>query len=555
MKSKFLISNKSKNKSSISPVFSGKAFVLILIIVLCASLVRLLPLTRSLNAIDGHFMPDDTYLALEISKSIGLGKGPWYEANYTNGYQPLYVLLSSYFYSDFDEVDNSIEDLDLAVKQSIAVVILFDLITLCLLAIILSRLYGWSMPTYLGCAIWALHPYIIGTALNGLETSMAITLLLLVSLFWGAYAREASGLFPRLMLGVLIGLGVLSRIDFAIVGFWILVIELYDAYQGRKPKLDAIKALVFTFIGFLLSYSPWLLWSHSYTGAWLPVSGPAVRMLAFADFSGSDLIWFYPLVLLAAIVYPITKAPIIYLFAAFLFLISFYLRKKGKPHLLGLLKQSFHEFPLIWFFTFSLLLAYGLYHPAWWFFTRYLFVTVIIAIFILTAFAHKWSEYYSNKAIRFLPLLILTACIFNSDLVKPLVGDIPNPGKGYRDIGLWVRENVEEGSVIGSMQSGAIAYYAEDLQVLNLDGVVNGDALQALRAKNMENYLKNYDADYFIGWPTNTRYLQRHTFSGKGEQVDFLEPIAELKRVTWGNPKTWTLYKVNLVDEHLNDSP
>jgi hypothetical protein len=68
---------------------------------------------------------------------------------------------------------------------------------------------------------------------------------------------------------------------------------------------------------------------------------------------------------------------------------------------------------------------------------------------------------------------------------------------GYRDAALTVTRIPPAGSVLGAWQSGAFGYYAGDrLEVVNLDGVVNPDAADALRDDTTVAYMRDRNVDW-----------------------------------------------------------
>ena len=61
-------------------------------IILLSFISRLLIAIRPLEYIDGYLIPDDAYYVLKIAKNISTGIGPLCSGNFTNGFQPLFVL-------------------------------------------------------------------------------------------------------------------------------------------------------------------------------------------------------------------------------------------------------------------------------------------------------------------------------------------------------------------------------------------------------------------------------------------------------------------------------
>jgi hypothetical protein len=70
----------------------------------------------------------------------------------------------------------------------------------------------------------------------------------------------------------------------------------------------------------------------------------------------------------------------------------------------------------------------------------------------------------------------------------------------YMNIGRWAEEHLPAGTVVGAKETGALAYYAKDLVVVNLDGVVNYDAYEALKAHRLVEYARDVNMKYVIVW-------------------------------------------------------
>ena len=524
---------------------SRSALSVIFVIFLCALIVRMGPLLRPLDVIDGRIVPDDTYLSLEVAKNVGLGRGPVYGDHFTNGYQPLYVILAAQLFTDFEGQENNVEELDKRVIQAIAMVACFDLVSLLLLGLLLSVHFGWTMPTYVGMLIWAIHPYVTRIALNGLETSMASMFILLIAFYWGSYARAKSSIPIRFLLGMLLGLGVMTRIDIYFLGFWILVLEINDVRLHRWRLADAIPALLVTFVGFVLAYAPWVAWSYSYTNMLLPESGPAVRFQSMARLNHELPFYFLPGSLAAAIWQPAGYAPLLYLTSLLLLIWGWFRQRRGINSWFGEIAATVYRWPVLWALTISLVFVYGLYIFGWWFLTRYLFITVLTPVFILAAVTHYFMPVLQGVK-RYLPVfLVVAGCFIQPRFWQPLIGDVPITGEGYRAVGLWARDYFPDGTVVGAMQTGGIGYYAPKLEVLNLDGVVDKPAFEAIKTRNLDVYMKEKEMQYYLGWPVNTKYLVEYSYNGKylfGEEpVPFLKEMMQLEYVTWG--QKWTVFE------------
>ena len=61
----------------------------------------------------------------------------------------------------------------------------------------------------------------------------------------------------------------------------------------------------------------------------------------------------------------------------------------------------------------------------------------------------------------------------------------------------WLIEHIPEDAVVGSFNSGIYSYYC-DFRVVNLDGVVNNRAFEAIRESRILDYLVKDGVDYVI---------------------------------------------------------
>jgi hypothetical protein len=140
------------------------------------------------------------------------------------------------------------------------------------------------------------------------------------------------------------------------------------------------------------------------------------------------------------------------------------------------------------------------------YFTRYLApVACVVSLIIAVAVEHVWR---TRGAWR-IPLFVGTAALLGLGCVAVVrathrnLTDTQVPPvsfdsiTGYRDAAMAVVQIPPEGSVLGAYQSGAYGYYANDrLEVVNLDGVVNPDAADALRDGTTIEYMHERGVDW-----------------------------------------------------------
>jgi hypothetical protein len=109
----------------------------------------------------------------------------------------------------------------------------------------------------------------------------------------------------------------------------------------------------------------------------------------------------------------------------------------------------------------------------------------------------------------------------------------PTPD-GYVTIARWVNANLA-GQTVGMFQSGAAGYWADNVTIVNLDGVIDRSVLAARRAGRLGDELRRRDVDWVIDW---------ETIAGLPADGELrLEAAREIPGVqTWGSK--WYLFKV-----------
>ena len=111
---------------------------------------------------------------------------------------------------------------------------------------------------------------------------------------------------------------------------------------------------------------------------------------------------------------------------------------------------------------------------------------------------------------------------------------------GYMPVGLWAAERFAPGTVIGSAQTGALGYFAPDLTVVNLDGVVNQEAYEALGRLELGEYLQAQGAQYIVDWPFNIGFITRRM--GENTPLVAVEAPPHPGITTWDY--IWLLYNL-----------
>ncbi len=76
------------------------------------------------------------------------------------------------------------------------------------------------------------------------------------------------------------------------------------------------------------------------------------------------------------------------------------------------------------------------------------------------------------------------------------------------NIGLWARRNFAEGEVVGAAQTGALGYFADNLTIVNLDGVVNQECFEYLKNRRAMEYIRKTNVRHLLLWTANEKFFR-----------------------------------------------
>jgi hypothetical protein len=454
--------------------------------------LRLAVLLRPIGVIDKLFVPDDTYYTLTIARSIAHGHGPTVDGQtLTSGFQALlgFLMVPVYWLTD---------NPDTALRIDLALLVVVDTLTIVVLAWVAYRFAG-RVAAVTAAALWAISPVAVSMALGGLETSLAILGAVGLVATW-IWANDTSSTRRAVVTGVVAGLAVLARVDVALLVALLALLQLW-----RGPR----RLLVPGAIAGAVVVAPWWIYCTIQFGTPIPTSGSAAHELAtVSPFSREGLaqvagavaggpfdVWRSLRDWLTD--HPVAGMAVFWLFVVALIALGvFWARRRVMPQV------AVAALPV---FAAGLLLFYAWFGVGFYF-TRYLApVACVVSLIIAVAVEHVWR---TRGAWR-VPLFVGTAAVLlvgvfavvrathrnlTDTEVPPISFDAVT---GYRDAAMAVVRVPPEGSVLGAYQSGAFGYFANDrIQVVNLDGVVNPDAADALRDGTTLEYMHRRDVDW-----------------------------------------------------------
>jgi len=515
------------------------ALPLLLLVDLAA---RMGVLVRPLKYVDGLTLPDDAYLSLEIARNIAHGHGPWYGLAYTNGYQPLYVFLMVPFYWIWPT--NPVPP----VHAALALLTVFDLITLWILVRWILRLTDSPTAAWAAGLAWAFDPYVIGTTLNGLESVMAVcfaagSLAAFDSLITRSAVERAIDTRAVHRLGGWLGLALFARLD-ALVLAAVLGVGLIVTWLRAGRTLPAVTIACLRVAAVALAVNgPRLLYSFHYTGEWMPHSGEAVRFISLSDVNHLPTLQNYYLPQMRLGLAAIGRGNGILaagtLAAGLLSLFGHRPEGPARPSrtaVVGVLLA----------YAIALFCAYTLYVFGPWFYDRYLFPITLPLIVLFALLVDRAVRGLAARSARAGVLAGVAAVTFaaasgvGQTRFAELYTSTDTFWNGYMNLGLWARRKFPPGTRIGSSQTGALAYFAPELVVVNLDGVVNAACFTALKEFRDLDYIRSVGVQYVVNWEEGDQFLLKHSRGATEADLPVIEHLSEF--ASWRHP--WLLFEV-----------
>ena len=495
--------------------------------------VRLCVALRPLAYIDGLTIPDDAYLSLTIARNIGHGLGPRYGGGFTNGFQPLYVFLVAPLFA-------WLHDAATPVHLALVLLALCDTLTLyCVLR--LARRWSQTafVPVVVGLA-WALSPYVIATTVNGLETALATCCCMAAWTFAELRSATAPGRRDGIVLGLLLGLGAVARIDSVLLAPGLLAPWLLRRSECHAGLARRAAPWLWTMTGALLVVLPVAFYMRHFTGALLPVSGRAVRFQTLAQVGHHPTFanCYGPLLRDGALAIAAANLrPLVVVALALLLLAT-----RGRGAMAAAARRLRRVAPAI---AFSVLLlgAYvaGVYAP--WYFPRYLYffapTLLLIAAVLADELLRRLPAGEARVAAGAALVAVLLGGVAGNDFTR-LFTSTDTTSRGYMNVGLWARRTFPPGTVVGACQSGALGYFADGLTVVNLDGVVNEAAYRALVERRAFDYLERSRVAYVVDWAGNLRFILDHSPPGADRRWQRVGTITGFR--SWGMP--WVVMRI-----------
>lgn len=463
--------------------------LLLISIVLISLIIRLIISWADVRDLTGKILLDDAFIYFSISRNIALGNGITYNGvDPTNGFQPLWAftivpvfLLTRNIYLD--------------VNLALTIASIISTLTIFLIYKIAQKIFNENIGL-LSAAFWGLNPLIIFQTLDGGDIALYV-FLILSTIFYYISLKGKLKYKNSIILGILLGLTILARMDGV---FLAIAIILHILWSNKKNINIGIKKSITTIILAGLVLSPWFIWSYFTFGTIVQSSAVAKYNLNRGIFPYFDLkepknlsetIKMITESLIRTVGSVTHQLGIVDFNLNFItVVISMFLLVTLLFSLKAVKKMNVYVL-----FSVLLTLFYDFY--LWGINIRYL-TPVIPLLIILVSYG------FYNLVIKIKKSNNLVAAVFVLFLLVLFNNGIIQWERGYSswqveiyDDALWLKNNTHPNDIIASFNSGAYMFFS-DRRVINLDGVVNFEALEALRNKSVINYAKSKNATIWV---------------------------------------------------------
>jgi hypothetical protein len=451
-------------------------------------LIALLPFARfaldcgaGLDRLIYQYLVDDAFYYFEISKHI-----PEFNRGIPNsGFHPLWAFVVAPLHRAFDA--------QVAISVSLALGVMGQAAGALALNRLLAQL-GSPLVALAGAAAFAANGSLYNIAMMGVETVPATAVVISFFAYFASLLDDTNlSLRQAVVCGLLAGACFWARMDSPLlVGPAVLYLGWHQLTRGRSTAF-ALLNLSACFLPVL-----WILYIRVMTGAWFPTSGQAIRVLAGVS-ENSIVPKAHAIVALKqlahhgsrfAVAHPSESASLtisgvgLAVVCWALFSRSDAMRSKNR-RVCALIALG----TLLW--SSYYILFQGVVRD-WYAAQTSALVFVVCVPFIMSLLQRRLSPQVATGGCALLVVLLA----ITSTTTRP---NAPQEFDKYQSA--LAANRVLSGEIldgkIGSFNSGIYNYFM-DADVINLDGVVNPEALRALKDNSLPEYMNKERITYLI---------------------------------------------------------
>lgn len=492
----------------------------ILLLIACTAFCSLFLILQNTEFFVQYIFPDDAFYYFKIAQNIFNGYGTTFDGiNYTNGFHPLWALtLAPICY---------LMTIDKLLTLRLILIILSVLHIASLIVFYrLLRIWVESPAAIVGAVFYSLASFALQISFGGLETGLLAVfqlwaLFYYLTRFWGS---ETPIISQHIILGFLLGLAMLSRLD---SGFLIVVILLWQLFRSGSV-LTRIKQSFMIGVTSAIVVAPYFWWNFSQFGHLLPISGtiksrPFSTLFAPGGVTLSDCL-FWPILRTLPKQITLVVAMFFVLFPPWLIMLrNWYIRINSSSRYLA---KGLSAYVL---FSLALYIYYSVFQSSFraWYWLPQMVVASIMITWTVQALekqlpSHGHKYFVSVSTITLIIMFLAFTFLFIN------VHFAPEKHRRRLEefrIALWIQQNTQPDDIIAMWNAGVGGFFS-DRQVINLDGLVNSyDYWAAVQNNSVVAYLKqqgvDYVADTFVGDPLLSGAMRRE----QNEWSGFLEEV------------------------------
>lgn len=443
-----------------------------------------------------NFHTTDSFFYFSIAKSLFRGEGMVINSGVaTNGFHPLYPLLSwpvfEVFYPFGEEV------------PILAVAVLFSILSVLTGLFLYSAVSAFTNRSgaLLAATLWNVNPFVLSIYLSGMEVPVQIFFLSVLLYYWSRI-EDISDVPVRgqLMIGVLLALIVLSRLDGGLIAIGVAASLVFHKSRGERFRLGSYRDVV-TIAGVALTVAfPWFWNSYRSVGRITPVSSDAIHFVRL-QLNEWGTVTELRIGAMESAVAAVAKS-IVFLQDNTLVTVTVVL---GVCFLLPAMasysnRELFVTLRKVDFLVFSALLFYPFYilHALKFRFYYHLF-TAFVAITVFSLLVANLTRSRSSTCRRIsvgfvvaiVAINLVTGAWMVSNLGYSESYDVKKRSADYVD------ERISPSTRVGSSNGGEVQYYSER-EVLVLAPVINPEAFRAWKHGSVEKYLVESNVTYIV---------------------------------------------------------
>lgn len=435
-----------------------------------------------------------------------------------SGVQPLFFLLLAPFGNLLiNNIEGSIFTLFLLITT-------LNIATAFLIKNGVSKITENSLYGVIAASVFIIHPKIISVCYQGTEGALSILMLVAVFIVWNQWLlNKKHFVFSSFVLGLV----VLTRLDFAFLLFGMGIISIY---QKRLSLINLLKVgitpVIFTGL--------WLFFIYIQTGSYQPDSGVAKQLhisYLFQDIGYERLItslknFVRTLDIIFRAEQTLSFTTFITISIGIIGLVKYWktininkFKKIGLPMLGGSILNI------------SVLIIILCFYREW-------YIMPFFLLFILAYSALIVVVFNRLKVTRFIfPFLLLVSIFWWTEANYSSRMYLHSTD---HEMMQWAKKNIPKESKIGAFNSGFYgSYLGKEYEVINLDGVVNHNAVESFKSNNLKTYIWDQKIDYIIDRTSSIKFYS--DMSGDG----LIESLTLVKE--WESPESrkFGVYKLN----------